>query len=174
MMPTNISLIKYNHNKTGGYFGGYRKDTRSSYVCGFVDRLHALTLSQKILYENFSVNHDPKNNMLLYNIIPKSKLMKPIIKKKIDVVTMNNIEASFFLKVNNTNLVLINNIIEVDNGNTFVLKNDYTIEAKRHYLINPIYKYKFGWQPKEQVWLIKQIPFIRNFFTTCVYYIIRK
>ena len=52
--------------------------------------------------------------------------------------------------------------------------NNYTIEAKCHYLINPIYKYKFGWQPKKQFWVIKQIPFIRNFFTTCVYYLIRK
>lgn len=64
--------------------------------------------------------------------------------------------------------------ISIERFERLVLKNNYTIEAKRHYLINPIYKYKFGWQPKEQFWLIKQIPFVRNFFTTCVYYVIRK
>jgi len=64
--------------------------------------------------------------------------------------------------------------ISIERFEKLVLKNNYTIEAKRHYLINPIYKYKFGWQPKEQFWLIKQIPFLRNFFTTCVYYVIRK
>jgi hypothetical protein len=64
--------------------------------------------------------------------------------------------------------------ISIERFERLVLKNNYTIEAKRHYLINPIYKYKFGWKPKEQFWLIKQIPFIRNFFTTCVYYVIRK
>jgi 2-polyprenyl-3-methyl-5-hydroxy-6-metoxy-1,4-benzoquinol methylase len=64
--------------------------------------------------------------------------------------------------------------ISIERFERLVLKNNYTIEAKCHYLINPIYKYKFGWKPKEQFWLIKQIPFVRNFFTTCVYYVIRK
>jgi len=64
--------------------------------------------------------------------------------------------------------------ISIERFERLVHKNNYTIEAKCHYLINPIYKYKFGWQPKKQYWVIKQIPFIRNFFTTCVYYLIRK
>lgn len=43
---------------------------------------------------------------------------------------------------------------------------------KRHFLINPIYKYKFGWQPRKQFGFISAIPFVRNFLTTCVYYTI--
>ncbi len=41
---------------------------------------------------------------------------------------------------------------------------------KQHYFINPIYKYKFGLQPRKQLGLITHIPFLRNFVTTCVYY----
>lgn len=41
---------------------------------------------------------------------------------------------------------------------------------KQHYLINPIYKYKFGLKPRNQFALFSAIPFFRNFVTTCVYY----
>lgn len=41
---------------------------------------------------------------------------------------------------------------------------------KQHYLINPIYKYKFGLQPRKQAAFVEHIPFLRNFITTCVYY----
>lgn len=47
----------------------------------------------------------------------------------------------------------------------------YDLPHNRHYFINPIYKWKFGWKARTQSVLIKAIPFIRNFFTTCVYYI---
>lgn len=41
---------------------------------------------------------------------------------------------------------------------------------KQHYLINPIYKYKFGLKPRNQWELVSAIPYVRNFITTCVYY----
>jgi len=50
----------------------------------------------------------------------------------------------------------------------------YKIIGKTHYLINPIYKYKFGFQPREQYKLITKIPWFRDFVTTCVYYLIQK
>jgi SAM-dependent methyltransferase len=56
-----------------------------------------------------------------------------------------------------------------------ILKNTgYQVVQKTHYLLNPIYVYKFGWKPREQVALIRNIPFIRNFFTTCVYYLVQE
>ncbi len=45
---------------------------------------------------------------------------------------------------------------------------------KQHYLINPIYKYKFGLQPRKQAAFVEYIPFVRNFITTCVYYTVGK
>lgn len=41
---------------------------------------------------------------------------------------------------------------------------------KQHYLINPIYKFKFGLKPRKQLPLLTAIPYFRNFVTTCVYY----
>lgn len=50
----------------------------------------------------------------------------------------------------------------------------FKIVKKDHYLINPVYKYKFGLKPRKQFALIKAIPFFRNFLTTGVYYLITK
>ncbi len=41
---------------------------------------------------------------------------------------------------------------------------------KQHYLINPIYKYKFGLTPRKQWAPLSWIPYFRDFVTTCVYY----
>jgi SAM-dependent methyltransferase len=41
---------------------------------------------------------------------------------------------------------------------------------KQHYLINPIYRYKFGLKPRKQFGFISAIPYVRDFLTTCVYY----
>ena len=49
----------------------------------------------------------------------------------------------------------------------------YRIAHRRHYLINPIYEWKFGWKGRRQGILLRSIPFLRNFFTTCVYYLIQ-
>lgn len=48
----------------------------------------------------------------------------------------------------------------------------YKIIGKTHYLINPIYEWKFGWKPKVQNGLLSKIPYLRNYFTTCVYYLV--
>ncbi|MBP8086301.1 MAG: class I SAM-dependent methyltransferase [Saprospiraceae bacterium] len=44
--------------------------------------------------------------------------------------------------------------------------------AKQHYLFNPIYQYKFGVKPRLQNSLIRNIPWVRNFLTTGVYYLV--
>lgn len=41
---------------------------------------------------------------------------------------------------------------------------------KQPYLINPIYKYKFGLQPRKQWAPFNWIPYFRDFVTTCMYY----
>jgi SAM-dependent methyltransferase len=48
----------------------------------------------------------------------------------------------------------------------------FKILKKQHFLINPIYKYKFGLQPRKQWAPFTHLYFIRNFITTCVYYTI--
>jgi SAM-dependent methyltransferase len=48
----------------------------------------------------------------------------------------------------------------------------YRTRAVTHWLINPVYQYKFGWKPRRQWPLVSAIPFVRNFFTTCSYYLV--
>jgi len=64
--------------------------------------------------------------------------------------------------------------ISIEKFERIVHKTGYRILNKKHYLLNPIYRYKFGWRPKEQFALLAGIPWVRNFFTTCVYYLVGK
>lgn len=64
--------------------------------------------------------------------------------------------------------------ISIERFEKLALVGGYSIVASTHYLINPIYRFKFGWQPREQFTWLRKIPVLRNFFTTCVYYLIRK
>ncbi|MGC4058870.1 MAG: class I SAM-dependent methyltransferase [Chitinophagaceae bacterium] len=52
----------------------------------------------------------------------------------------------------------------------YVKRAGLKVIHKQHYLINPIYKFKFGLQPRKQAAFVGYIPFLRNFITTCVYY----
>lgn len=49
----------------------------------------------------------------------------------------------------------------------------FSLVGKEHFLISPIYEHKFGLKPRRQFKIIKQIPYLRDFFTTGVYYIIK-
>ena len=62
--------------------------------------------------------------------------------------------------------------ISIERFEKIVKKNGYQTIEKKHYLINPIYEWKFGWKPKVQNSFISKLPYVRNFFTTCVYYLI--
>lgn len=63
--------------------------------------------------------------------------------------------------------------ISIERFEKICRKEGYSFLHKRHYLLNPIYEWKFGWKPRKQLGLIQSIPFFRNFLTTCVYYIIQ-
>ncbi|NOX89798.1 MAG: class I SAM-dependent methyltransferase [Calditrichaeota bacterium] len=55
-----------------------------------------------------------------------------------------------------------------------ILKNTgYKILEKEFYLFNPIYEYKFGLKPRRQFPWLARIPYLRDFFTTAVYYLAR-
>jgi SAM-dependent methyltransferase len=62
--------------------------------------------------------------------------------------------------------------ISIERFERICKRTGFEFVGKNHYLINPIYQYKFGWKPRLQYSIIKAIPFVRNFFTTCVYYCI--
>ena len=62
--------------------------------------------------------------------------------------------------------------ISIERFERICKKTGFEIVAKDHYLINPIYRYKFNLSPKKQYKLIQNLPFLRNFLTTCVYYLV--
>ncbi len=62
--------------------------------------------------------------------------------------------------------------ISIERFEKICKKEGYKLLHQRHYFLNPIYKWKFGWKPRRQSVIIKAIPFFRDLFTTCVYYII--
>ncbi|MDX1530160.1 MAG: class I SAM-dependent methyltransferase, partial [Rhodothermales bacterium] len=49
----------------------------------------------------------------------------------------------------------------------------YRTLRRRFYLINPIYEYKFGLKPVEQVPLLRSLPGLRDFVTTTCYYLVQ-
>ncbi len=63
--------------------------------------------------------------------------------------------------------------ISIERFEKCIRKNRFQIVAKQHYLFNPIYQYKFNVKPKRQNKLVSRIPWLRNFFTTGVYYIVK-
>jgi SAM-dependent methyltransferase len=53
-------------------------------------------------------------------------------------------------------------------------KTGYTTVNRRLYLLNPIYRYKFGRTPRIQFSFIGALPVLRDFVTTGVYYILKR
>ena len=62
--------------------------------------------------------------------------------------------------------------ITIERFERIVKKSGLHVLNKQHYLINPIYKYKFGLKPRKQWPPFSWIPYFRDFVTTCVYYTI--
>jgi SAM-dependent methyltransferase len=52
-------------------------------------------------------------------------------------------------------------------------KTGYKILNTCHYFINPVYKYKFNLKVRKQPAIIQSIPYLRNFFTTSVFYLLQ-
>ncbi len=50
--------------------------------------------------------------------------------------------------------------------------NNFEVLQRKLFLINPIYKHKFNLKVREQLPLLGQIPYLRNFFSTCAYYVL--
>ena len=62
--------------------------------------------------------------------------------------------------------------ISIERFKRIIKRCNYSIMSEKCFLINPIYEYKFKLKPREQTKMISNIPYIRNFLTTCIYYLI--
>ncbi len=63
--------------------------------------------------------------------------------------------------------------ISIERFENIVKSAGYQIVSRRHYLTNPIYEYKFNLKVRRQVRLLARIPYIRDFMTTAVYYLVK-
>ena len=50
----------------------------------------------------------------------------------------------------------------------------FKLVAKKSYLFNPIYQYKFGIKPRLQWGIINRIPWLRNYLTMGMYYLVKQ
>lgn len=64
--------------------------------------------------------------------------------------------------------------ISIERFERILKKENYKIDKRVYYFINPNYETKFGLKPRKQIKLISSIPWIRNFFTTAMYYVVSK
>jgi hypothetical protein len=64
--------------------------------------------------------------------------------------------------------------ISIERFQRLIKRNNYSIQKRTFYFINPIYKYKFELKARKQNSIIRKIPYLRNFLTTCMYYLVRK
>lgn len=82
------------------------------------------------------------------------------------ILTLTNQPVEGLLEIKETGL-------SIEKFEKLVKQTNYNLFHNIHYLINPIYEYKFNLKPKIQFGWIKSIPWVRNYFTTCVYYLIK-
>lgn len=64
--------------------------------------------------------------------------------------------------------------ITIERLRSIAHKHEWEILNETLYLINPNYEIKFGLQPRRQFGPIAAMPWLRNFMTTCGYYIFQK
>ncbi len=64
--------------------------------------------------------------------------------------------------------------ISLERFERIVKSENYKIDKKTLYFINPNYEIKFGLKPRVQSKLVTAIPFVRNFFVTAGYYLISR
>jgi 2-polyprenyl-3-methyl-5-hydroxy-6-metoxy-1,4-benzoquinol methylase len=64
--------------------------------------------------------------------------------------------------------------ISIDRFERILREENYRVEKRTLFFINPNYETKFGIKPRRQCRFIASIPWIRNFITTAAYYILSK
>ncbi|HSH19590.1 MAG TPA: class I SAM-dependent methyltransferase [Draconibacterium sp.] len=64
--------------------------------------------------------------------------------------------------------------ISIERFERILKSTNYKTDKRTFYFINPNYETKFGLKPRRQIKLVASIPWIRNFFTTAMYYVVSK
>ncbi len=62
--------------------------------------------------------------------------------------------------------------ISIERFEKILRQSPFVIKSRTLFFTNPIYKFKFGMEPRYVPSWLEKIPFIRNFFTTAAYYFV--
>ncbi len=100
------------------------------------------------------------SRMPFFHIFPKS-IYKFILKS----FKENEVKIEELLEIKETG-------ITIERFNRILKKTEYFIDKAQLYSINPNYETKFGLKPRKQSKVISSIPYLRNFVSTAVYYIV--
>ena len=95
-----------------------------------------------------------------YHILPAS-IYKGILK----LFKENESRIEGLLEVKSTG-------ITIERFEKILKENNYNIEERMYYFINPNYEVKFGLKPRKGIPIVSSIPGIKNFVTTSAYYLI--
>jgi SAM-dependent methyltransferase len=63
--------------------------------------------------------------------------------------------------------------ISIERFEKIAEQTGYEIVNRYHFFINPIYKYKFNMRVRKQAAFVSAIPYLRDFFTTSVFYLLK-
>ena len=64
--------------------------------------------------------------------------------------------------------------ISIERFERILRHENYKTKKRVFWFINPNYQTKFGLKPRKQLQLVSSLPWLRNFFTTAMYYVISK
>jgi len=92
-------------------------------------------------------------------------LPKPLYRFMLKVFGSDNNEIEGLLNIAKTG-------ISISRFEKIIQKENYIKIQKNHWLINPNYQIKFGLKPRK-VLKVFQIPYIQDFYTTAVYYLVK-
>lgn len=110
--------------------------------------------------------HQQISTNKIFATLPYSHVLPwPLFKLLLKILKVPSPEAYIEIKETGISTARFERIVKDTN---------LSIMNERHYLFNPIYEYKFGLKPRIQFSFIKAIPHIRDFLTTCVFYLVRK
>ncbi len=64
--------------------------------------------------------------------------------------------------------------ISIERFEKIIKKENYKIDKRVFWFINPNYQTKFGLKPRKLASMISSVPWVRDFFTTAMYYVVSK
>ncbi|MFK7950669.1 MAG: class I SAM-dependent methyltransferase [Saprospiraceae bacterium] len=144
-----------NQEKFMGYVKQFLKPT-GKFFLGFPPWYMPFGGHQQIM------NHKYFSKLPYYHLLPMT-----LYKGVLNIVVKSD-------KVRNELIEIKETGISIERFRRIVKTENYKIDKEVMYLFNPNYDIKFGLNPKEQIGIVKAIPFFRNFLTTCCYYLISK